>query len=239
MTPPGPPGLRVILCQTRHAGNIGSVARIMGNLGQSGLTLVNPTFRGHLEAIRMASGGAQIIENSQEAGSLEEALEGSALSFAVTRRPRKITKTIFTPEEAAAIIAKSGGGETALVFGSEKLGLSTGQVRLCGAVIAIPTAPDAPSMNLAQAVAVILYLVTREWRPAPSPSAGEPSTTKERMALFGRMEEVLEKSGYFKTRGGAQTMADIEDIFNRASMTHRDVKLLFGMFRRIGAAVEK
>ena len=241
MTAPsaGPCAPRVILLQTRHAGNIGAVARIMDNFGLSRLTLVNPTGRGHLEAVRMASGSERIMESARFAGSLEEALEESSLSFAVTRRNRKIAKHVHTPEQAAEIIASHKGGEVALVFGSEKLGMSTEQVRQCSSVISIPSEAAAPSLNLAQAVAVVLYAVTRHGVPAPAPQAGDESTAGQRRIMFSRLEEILEKSGYFRTAGRAQTMADIENIFGRRGLTGREVTLLLGMWRRIKAAVDK
>ncbi|MDH4182862.1 MAG: TrmJ/YjtD family RNA methyltransferase [Nitrospinota bacterium] len=235
----GRPHLNIILCQARHAGNIGAVARLMKNLGFSRLTLVDPTSRGHLEAMRMASGAEEIIENSTIVDGLEEALEAAGRAYAVTRRPRSIRKKILTPESAARQIATLAEMEVALVFGSEKFGLSTEHVRMCDAVITIPTSDEAPAMNLAQAAAVTLYSVARSRLSPPVAAEEAPSTRADRRILFARMEEGLQAAGYFRTRGARQTMADIEDVMNRASLTRRDVDLFMGMFRRLLAAMEK
>ncbi|MDH5636885.1 MAG: hypothetical protein OEZ04_00170 [Nitrospinota bacterium] len=234
-----PPRVNVILCQTRHAGNIGAVARLMKNLGFTRLTLVRPTARGHLEVVRMAVGAAEIIEQARITDSLEEALEGAGRAWAVTRRPRSISKTTMRPEDAAAHIAEGPEMETAIVFGSEKLGLSTSQVRLCDTIITIPTATAAPSLNLAQAAAIVLSHCASSVGGSPAPELAEPSTLEERRILYKRIERTLAASGYFRTEGAQQTMADIEDLFSRASLNRRDCDLLLGMFRRIQAAVEE
>ncbi|MDH5509711.1 MAG: hypothetical protein OEZ32_05075 [Nitrospinota bacterium] len=234
-----PPRISVILCQTRHAGNIGAVARLMKNLGLARLTLVRPTARGHLEAIRMAVGAAEIIERARITDSLEEAIEGAGRAWAVTRRPRSIGKTTMAPEDVAAHIAAAPEMETAIVFGSEKLGLSTSQVRLCDAIVTIPTSPAAPSLNLAQAAAIVLSICTSGGGEGEDLAQEEPSTLAERRILYKRIERTLAASGYFRTEGGQKTMADIEDLFSRAAVNRRDCGLLLGMFRRIQAAVER
>ena len=235
-----PPRLHVILVQTRHAGNIGATARLMKNLGLSRLSLVRPTARGHLEAIRMAVGASSIIEQAQIVDTLEQALGDAARSYAVSRRPRGINKRIVSPEEAARELVAAPEMETAIVFGSEKLGLSTSQTRLCDALISIPTSPQAPSLNLAQAVAVTLYILTQALAPAREPGhAPPPSTSADRRILYERMNATLAAAGFFRTRGAQKTMADIEDLFNRASLTRGDTDLLLGMFRRLLSAVTK
>jgi len=215
------------------------VARLMKNLGLCRLTLVRPTARGHLEAVRMAVSAAEIIERAVITDTLEEALAGCARAWAVTRRPRKAHKTIMAPEEASRMIAAGPGMETAVVFGSEKLGLSTQHVRLCDAVISIPTSPGLPSLNLAQAAAVVLHSCVYRGGPPQEMERIAPSTAGERRALYQRIEKTLAASGYFRTSGAERTMADIEDVIGQAAASRRGCGLLLGMFRRILAAVEK
>ncbi|MBF0170739.1 MAG: hypothetical protein HQK87_06595, partial [Nitrospinae bacterium] len=156
-----PPQLAVILVDTRHAGNIGAVARFMKNMGLADLILVNPTARGHLEAIKMGVGAEEIVERATIVPTLEEGVARCAATYAVTRRPRRLRKRVLRPEEGA-VEGAAVDGLVGLVFGSEKLGLTNEQVRVCDAIITIDVSPDHPSLNLAQAVAVVVYQFRRE-----------------------------------------------------------------------------
>lgn len=241
MPSPVPP-VEIVLVDTRHAGNIGAVCRLMKNFGLRRLTLVNPTPRAHLEAVRMAQGALDLLETCAVAGTLEEALAPLETAYAVTRHPRTIRKEILTPEAAAGRIA-TAQGRVGLVFGSEKWGLSTEQVRQCDASIAIPTCGENPSLNLAQAAAVVIYHAARAHasiEPPRKKARRRPAAgAAQRRALFHLMAEALEGAGYFVKQGNRRTLADVEDIFNRASLDTRDAALLAGMFRVLRRAVNK
>ena len=229
-----PSGLSIILCNTRHAGNIGATARFMANMGmEDGLILVNPTPRGHLEAMRMAPGAECLIEKAVIEETLAGALAPFHWSMAVTRRLRRIGKTVLTPEEASLKISSLGNTAGALVFGSEKTGLTTEEVSLCGDIISIPSSEETPSLNLAQAVAVVLYQVLKKYGAGQNQAQDKPANHAQRRILHDRIRDVLQASGYMRSDGARQTMMDIEDLFNRASLGQRDLDLLLGMFRRI------
>lgn len=240
LTPIPFPPIDVVLVNTRHAGNIGSAARIMKNMGFASLILVNPTNRAGLEAVRMARGAEELLETAVIVDSLEEALSCAGRAYAVTRRPRKISKKLLTPAQAVAEMKASTGERTALVFGSEKLGLSGKEIALCGSLIQIPSSQASPSLNLAQAVAVILYEIRRDGVPgtdAPREKKEEPlAGIKERQILYREMEETLALSGFFKSANPAHVMGRLSGIIERAGPDAREVKTLLGAFREMKKA---
>lgn len=240
LTPLPVPPIDIVLVNTRHAGNIGSAARIMKNMGFDSLILVNPTNRAGLEAVRMARGAEELIETVVVVNTLEEALSRAVRAYAVTRRPRKIAKKVLTPARAVAEISSSAQ-RTALVFGSEKLGLSARDIALCGALIQIPSAESSPSLNLAQAVAVILYEMRREGVPggvtALERKDEAPAGIRERTILYREMEETLRLSGFFKSGNPAYVMGRLSGIIERAGPDTKEASTLLGAFREMKRAV--
>ena len=228
--------IEVILTDIRHAGNIGAVARLMKNLGLTRLTLVKPTYRGYLDAIKMAVGAEDILEGVQVVDTLKEAIAECSDVYAVTRRPRRMRKNVCNPTDAASKISKADG-VTGVVFGSEKFGLSNEQVALCGSIISIPVHPDQPSYNLAQAAAIILFGIAGPELSISKQgkrSKREPSKAHDRRLLYDRIMDTARDAGFFGMPHDAKTIAAIEDIFERANLDKKDVKILQGLFRQIG-----
>jgi len=235
----------VILADTRHAGNIGATARAMKNFGFSRMTLVNPTSRAHIEAVKMAVGAEDVIENATITDTLKDALAPLDSAFAITRRPRRLRREAMTPPEGAGRLAGLEG-RAGLVFGSEKFGLSNEQVRMCGAIVTIPTTPQAPSLNLSHAVTVILYeivrheIVRRESGEAEGPRgryASSPASLEERGKFYERLTETLVSAGFFNTPNADRTVSQVENIFNRANLDRKDIKILLGAFKKIKRSI--
>lgn len=235
------PEIDIVLVNTRHAGNIGSVARIMKNMGFDSLILVNPTTRAGLEAVRMARGAEELIEKAVMVTSLDQALSNAVWAYAISRRPRKISKPVFTPAQAVARMASHANERTALVFGSEKLGLSGEEIALCGSLIQIPSSPSSPSLNLAQAVAALLYEMRRDGMPGTCVVKGKqpeaPAGIRERSILYREMEEALRLAGFFKSENPAHVMGRLSGVIERAEPDINDINTFIGAFKEIKRAL--
>lgn len=152
--------LRFILVGTSHPGNVGAAARAIKTMGFSRLVLVKPRFGDVLkqeEAIAFASGAQDILENALIVETLEEALEDCHFAAALSARLREFSPPIFTPRQFADNIFTGEHANCALVFGSERYGLSNEDVEQCHALINIPANPDYSSLNLAQAIQILAY----------------------------------------------------------------------------------
>ncbi|QDQ25116.1 RNA methyltransferase [Chitinimonas arctica] len=151
--------VRVVLSHTSLPRNIGSVARAMKTMGLSRLYLVNPKRFPDDEAVTLASGAHDILDQAIVVGTLEEALAGCTQTVATCPRVHELSVPRHNPRQIAPILIERTllGEEVALVFGTEMSGLSNEEVRSCNRMVTIPTNPDYSSLNLAQAVQILAY----------------------------------------------------------------------------------
>ncbi|MCU0276973.1 MAG: RNA methyltransferase [Acidobacteria bacterium] len=151
--------VHVVLVEPKGPGNIGSVVRAMKNMGLSRLRLVNPVpFRDEAEQKKMGYRSQEIIEAAREFPTLSDALQGISQVYLATAKSGKWKRDFLSPERAAAQIAASAPGEKiALVFGREDKGVNTDESQLANYFIRIPMAGTYPSLNLSQAVMVVVY----------------------------------------------------------------------------------
>jgi len=152
--------LSVILVRTRFPENIGMVARAMANMGASSLILVQPERWDREKAAPLAtSQGLALLDSAIVEPSLEMALAPFSVAFGTTARTGGWRTDVISPEKAAGEIRSLAReeGKVALVFGSEDRGLSNDEVEMCTRLVNIPTAMEHASLNLAQAVLIMLY----------------------------------------------------------------------------------
>ena len=235
-------GLRVVLVNTRNPLNIGAAARAMSNFGFLHLRVVNPFELAYREA-RSAVGAAPVLAQAEECKSLAEAVADCSLvvgTSALGRRdPQHLVRDL---QQGGRLIRKRlGRGRVALLFGSEKRGLSNEDLSHCHWLLRIPTREQHPSMNLGQAVAVCLYELARD---------GESIAAREKAALAraGDLERLttlllgaLRASGYLQPKGDSERKwpsaapADekIRRLIRRMNLSAPDAELLLGMVRQI------
>ena len=151
--------VHVILVEPKGPGNIGSVVRAMKNMGLSHLRLVNPVpFRDEAEQKKMGYRSQEIIEAAREFATLSDSLQGISQVYLATAKAGKWKRDFLSPAQAASQVASSAPGEKiALVFGREDKGVNTDESQLANYLIRIPMAGTYPSLNLSQAVMVVVY----------------------------------------------------------------------------------
>src|SRR6478609_7829313 len=155
--------LCVVLVSTRNPLNIGAAARAMSNMGFSRLRVVNPYEASFREA-RSAVGAAPLLAQAEQYGSVAEAVADCSLVVGTTAAGnRELQQPLKLLGEGAQLIRKRlrAGSRVALLFGSEKRGLSNDDLSHCHWLMHIPTRKEHVSMNLGQAVAVCLYELAR------------------------------------------------------------------------------
>ena len=116
--------VKIVLVEPAGERNIGSIARVMRNMGLDQLAIVNPACD-YLseEAQIMAVHGVEVLKNAQVFTCLPDALQECHRAIATTARPRGIPTTLETPREAIPwLIAHNI--KSALIFGPEDRGLS-------------------------------------------------------------------------------------------------------------------
>src|SRR6266481_1499885 len=147
--------LRVVLVSPRNPLNVGAAARAMSNFGFPHLRVVNPYELAFREA-RSAVGAAPLLARAEEFKTVAEAVEDCTLIVGTTAVGlRQLQHPVRRLEQAAPLIRKRlATSPVALLFGSEKRGLSNEDLSHCHWLLRIPTREEHRSMNLGQAVAV-------------------------------------------------------------------------------------
>jgi len=233
--------LRVGLVNTRNPLNIGAVARAMSNFGFRHLRVVNPYELAFREA-RSAVGAAALLEQAEEFKSLEEAVADCSLVVGTTAlRRRDPQHTVRDLRQGARLIRKRlSMGCVALLFGSEKRGLSNEDLSHCHWLLRIPTREEHRSMNLGQAVAVCLYELARDQKSTFAPEKLALAAAGDLERLTSLLLDALQASGYIKnsqgkakSRSAAAPEEKIRRFIRRMNMSAADAELLLGMLRQI------
>ncbi|MGC1911026.1 MAG: TrmH family RNA methyltransferase [Candidatus Acidiferrales bacterium] len=240
--------LRVLRVTPRNPLNIGAAARAMSNFGFLRLRVVNPYQVGFREA-RSAVGAGQVLANAEEFATLAEAIADCTLVVGTTSvGPRDIRNPLHVLAAGARQIRKhlvqklcheagepARANNIALLFGSEKFGLSNEDLSRCHWLIRIPTREEHRSVNLGQAVAICLYEIARDAKSAPSLATPKknPATASEIERLTVILFDVLSTSGYLKPRSAAPSQEKIRHLVRRLRLTAADAQLALGMLRKI------
>ncbi len=225
--------ISVLLVETQSAGNIGSVARAMKNMGASELILVNCQTELTEEATHFACGAGDILERCLRFGSLEEALGRFNLSIATTSRRVEWIPRVYCPNELPAQLANlSPFQKVALVFGPERTGLTNDHLHLCQWLVTIPSNPQFESLNLAHAVAIVLYeLSSRRVKTSPGRSL-QLARLDQVEAFFHDLQASLIEIGFLNREDPERIMGTLRQILARAILERRDVSILRGILRQ-------
>ena len=162
----------IVLVRPRDPNNIGAAARAMANFGLSDLRVVDPFAVAWREAVS-AVGAEDIMHRAVQYATLADALADTSFSLAATAlRNRRLEQEIITLPVLNGYLEALPEGKVALVFGNEKTGLSGEDIERCTAVLNIPTVSKQPSINLAQAVILTCYELSRRKDFVPLRSGG-------------------------------------------------------------------
>lgn len=215
--------------------NIGAAARAMSNFGFSELRLVNPYDVAFREA-RSAVKSQKILKDAREYSTLAEAVADCGLVVGTTSKGhRALQHSLRRLETGGRLIAKKlGNAPVALLFGSEKFGLSNEDMSHCHWLLRIPAREEHGSMNLGQAVAVCLYEIIRSPAAAKArPEPRRPASAEDLERITSLLEEVLERSGYVHASVEGSTRMKIRRLVRRADLKTHDAEVWLGMLRQI------
>jgi TrmH family RNA methyltransferase len=226
--------LRVVLVGTRNPLNLGAAARAMSNFGAPRLRVVNPYEVAFREA-RSAVGAADLLSNAEELGSVAEAVEDCRLVVGTTAAGRRELRHRLLRLEAGArlIRRRLASGPVALLFGSEKVGLSNVDLSHCDWLMRIPTRAQHGSMNLGQAVAVCLYELVRAGKTPREKNQTPPAEAREVEMITQLLFGVLRFCGYVKPRLVASTEENVRRMVRRMQLNSSDAEVWLGMLRQI------
>lgn len=227
--------LVVVLVRPRNPLNIGAAARAMSNFGSRHLRVVNP-FRLAFREARSAVGGSPLLKNAQEFDSVADAVADCSLVVGTTAvRDRKLDHPPKPLDGDSARIIHSilQQGPVALLFGSEKIGLTNDDFSHCHWVMTIRTHAQNISMNLGQAVAVCLYELARNAESATPAQKRELPSVDQFEQITQSLLEALHISGYVKPGTDKMFEKKARQLILTMNLEAYDAKLLLGMLRQI------
>ena len=222
--------------RTRNPLNIGAAARAMSNFGAQRLRLVNPYAVAFREA-RSAVGAGALLKHAEEFKTVAEAVADCSLVVGTTAvRNRALQHPLRRLDEDAreSIQSELQSGQVAILFGSEKIGLTNQDFSHCHWLLNIPTRQEHISMNLGQAVAVCLYELAkgRSFHETTAENV-EPATAGEIERISESLLEALHASGYVKPGNDAVAEKKVRRLMLRLNLQGMDAKVLLGMVRQI------
>lgn len=230
--------LRIVLVRPQYSGNIGAVARAMGNFSLGDLALVSPAPLHRDQAEMMAVHARDILDRMHIHTSVQEAIADCGLVVGTTCRSGLYREETVAPRALAPhISATATTNRVALVFGCEDSGLSNDELRHCHRLMMIPTDTAYPSLNVAQAVLVCCYevfLASRLTSQEDTPTPQRPLAVAEQQELmYEKLKHALLKVGFLHKDNPEHIMFAFRRIFGRAGLEERDVRILLGMARQI------
>jgi tRNA/rRNA methyltransferase len=230
---------RIVLVRPRDPNNIGAVARAMKNFGFTDLAVVTPHPPVWSEVVS-AINATDVLTNARVCVALDEAIADCNLVVGTTDRTRVEEKqTVYTPFDLSRELA-AVDYNLALVFGSEKHGLTNEDLSRCHRVMSVPTQPNCPSMNLGQAVAVCCYELIRESaQGAIVPRPAEIATAGATEAALQLLLEVLRQIDFVLPGNEPDLTHRLRGSLLRLSPTKYDIEMLCGILSRIKRGLAK
>lgn len=223
------------MVRPRNPLNIGAAARAMSNFGVSRLRLVNPYKVAFREA-RSAVGASAVLKSAEEFRTVAEAVADCSQVIGTTAVRNRVLQHPLRQlgeDSAAAVRGHLQAGRVALLFGSEKIGLTNNDFTHCHWLLTIPTQEDHISMNLGQAVAVCLYELARGSGSQTPPEKVEPAKSGEIEQITAGLYEALNRSGYVKPGNDEVAEKKVRRLMMRLNLQEMDAKVFLGMVRQI------
>jgi tRNA/rRNA methyltransferase len=227
--------LRVVLVAARNPLNIGAAARAMSNFGFTRLRVVNCYDVAFREA-RSAVGAPHLLKNAEEFSSVAVAIADCGLVVGATAAgaSRKLEHSLYRLDAGGGLIrARLATERVALLFGSEKRGLSNDDLSYCHWLMRIPTRDAHLSMNLGQAVAVCMYELIRSGSAAVAQEPEKRASGAALERMTAALLDVLGESGYTKPGTEAATEEKTRRLVRRMNLSEEDAELWTGMLTRI------
>ncbi len=237
--------IRIVLINTSHPGNIGSAARAMKTMALDNLYLVSPQKFPDDQAVAMASGAGDILDNAVVVDTVEEAIADCALVMGTSARMRRVRWPQLEPREAVEqIMEESVSHPVAILFGTERIGLTNEELDCCHTLINVPTNPEYGSLNVASAVQIMSYELRlaelsedegarKALLSSAAPNEKEDSdfaTSDEFEGMIAHAEKMMVDVDFIDPNHPEKLLRQIRSMFNRIRLTKREINILRGIY---------
>ncbi|WP_337842964.1 tRNA (cytosine(32)/uridine(32)-2'-O)-methyltransferase TrmJ [Rheinheimera sp.] len=232
--------IRIVLVETSHTGNIGSVARAMKTMGLSQLVLVSPKELPDGQAYALSAGASDVLANARVVDSLAQAIADCRLVIGTSHKPKSQDHQVLNPRQAAELtVPELTNGPVAIVFGRESNGLSNDELRLCHYHLCIPTSAEYTSLNLAMAVQVVSYemrMALLAQQPAQDQASEEKTsypTSEQLEGFYQHLQTTLDQTGFIIRAHPGHIMIKLRRLFTRARPDEIELNILRGILTSV------
>ena len=232
------PGVKIVLVETSHPGNIGAAARAMKNMGITELVLVNPNDYPHEKALFRSVSASDVVKSAKVVVTVEEALEDCHLVIGTSARDRSIPSPMLDPKGCGARVIEetAQGNKVALLFGREDRGLKNEELQKCHYHVNIPTSEAYSSLNLAMAVQVICYEILQAQlagRPVAEPWDVPFADSADMEHFYEHLEKTLIEVEFHDPETPRQLLPRFRRLFNRIRPDQMEMNMLRGFLTAI------
>ncbi|WP_226954915.1 RNA methyltransferase [Mesopusillimonas faecipullorum] len=237
-----------IMHRPSHPGNVGAAARAIKTMGFKYLALVqprDPDVLAHPEAIALASGATDVLEQAQCFETLSDALASTTLALALTARPRDLGPPSCDIRQAATLshahLCSNTSNRVAIILGTERTGLANEDIALCQRVCHIPANPEYSSLNVAQALQLAAWelryaLITPDAAPAlpetgkaETPAGSLPASHQQVQDLIQHWEQALIAVDFLDPAHPKKLMLRMRHLLSRSDLTRDETDMLRGV----------
>ena len=234
--------VQIVLVETSHPGNIGSVARAMKNMGLANLALINPKKFPHQDATALAGNAKDVLDNAHIFSSIQEAVKSSKMIYATSARDRTIEWPTLTANDAALEIQElvMNEIEVSILFGREDRGLTNEELQLANKHLIIPAHPDYPVLNIAMSTQVVCYELyqaaqnnaVESWQDFPE------YTSEELNNLINHFNETVAALDLVDSKNPKQIMTRMERMFRRLYPDQMEGNFLRGFLKAVNKRIK-
>jgi tRNA (cytidine32/uridine32-2'-O)-methyltransferase len=234
--------VQIVLVETSHPGNIGSVARAMKNMGLANLSLINPKKFPHQDATALAGNATDVLDNAKIFSSIQEAVNTSKVIYATSARERTIEWPTLTANDAASEIQELVANEieVSILFGREDRGLTNDELQLANKHLIIPAHPDYPVLNIAMSTQVVCYELyqaaqknsVESWQDFPE------YTSEELNNLIDHFNETVIALELVDPNNPKQIMTRMERMFRRLYPDQMEGNFLRGFLKAVNKRIK-
>jgi TrmH family RNA methyltransferase len=222
----------LVLVEPSLEGNLGAALRLAANFGVGRVDVVRPAISPEDAEVRRWACGAHELVEIVEWNRLDEAVAGFRTVVATASGRGRDNLPVVTPAEASERLRDRGLDTAALIFGNETRGLRRRHLDRCDLVVRIPTVPDFPVLNLAQAIAVLVGYLSLEVEP-PLRSAPEPATEARVDGMMEHLDRALADIGFTDPANPERMVRKLRRLFGRAGITDNEVAIVRGICRQM------
>jgi tRNA/rRNA methyltransferase len=211
----------------------------MANFGVCDLRLVNPCDHLHPEAKKFAVGALHLLESATIYPDLASAVSDLEISIATTRRQGQLRGDLIESSQLhdRLLCTLSTQTKLGLVFGREDSGMTSDEIALCSHVATVSTSDDQGSLNLAQAVLLFLYEISRQSDIGTSEEDFDRPSQGELNGLLDQMHNVLDRIAFLNPSRPETALHKLRQLILRANPDRNEIALLRGMWSQLASSI--